>query len=530
MLIGHFKLFFMKIMKWNIYQVLSLLLFGFLLIWILLTFNMYGTNWDEPFQHQYGREILRYYSSSFHDTSAVTHDDLFYYGGLFEGTAEIIAGFLPFGVYDSRHLIAALTGLWGIIGAFLIGRIFAGNAGGFFSSLLVALFPTYVGHMFNNSKDIPFAAAYLWGLYSIIRSIKRFPEFNFKDALFVGIFCGIASGIRIGGILLFYFFILAWGLFSAYSLMLKTTGWKAVLKWQWGLLIRIPVLLASSVIPAAVFWPWLQAGKLKAVFLSLDHFTHLNGSGSPFYIPKYYMVKFPEWIFLFSLIGFGLFVLWLIRKIRSKDYVFDIRPLLAMLILFLGFALASLYPILQHSKLYNEIRQMIFAMLPLLVVCGISIALFLEKIKDNSRLRVAFLIFMVLGSFYYIYQIVSLIPYQYSYFNRFAGKNLEQAFSRYQGLDYYECSKAELIKGLKKYLEKTEGINSTNKVYTVSLNVHPLFPVEGLTYYFPPWNLKIVDGARARFVFGYGKGEGKTIYSIIRQGVVYGAVNDREVK
>ncbi len=415
------------------YLYLSLLLFALILAWILFTFQIYGTNWDEGFQHKYGQQIVSFYTSFFQDHSSQHFYDLYYYGGFFEAIAEIGVSVLPFGTYESRHLINALFGLWGIIGAFMIGKKFAGNAGGFFSALLLFLFPTYLGHMFNNSKDIPFAATFIWGIYSIIKTIFKFPDFRFKDALQVGLYCGITAGIRIGGLILFFYFIIAWVFYSVYRLVFENIQFHTVFKWQVNIIKRIPVLIISAFIVMALFWPWLQKYPISAIPESLQYFIHIRGLGDPMYIPSYYLVKFPEWIFVISIISLIIFSFWITGKFKAKTLSIDICKFTAWVVLILSFLFTSLYPIIQKSHLYNEIRQMIFAMVPLIIICGIVTALILEKIYKITWLKIIFLGLFIASSALYIYEIVSLYPYHYSYFNRFAGNNLAEAMKHYQG-------------------------------------------------------------------------------------------------
>lgn len=516
-------------MNKKIYLYLSFLLFAVIFVLILLTFKIYGVSLDEPLQHRYGQEILRFYSSFFQDRTAMFDYDLYLYGGFFEGIAESAALILPFGVYETRHLINALFGLWGIIGAFMIGKTFAGNAGGFFSAFLIVIFPTYLGHMFNNSKDIPFAAAFLWGIYGIIISIYHMNDFKAKDALQTGIYCGIASGIKVGGLILFFYFFIAWLLYSIYQLFITRINYKMFFKNQIDLLKRIPLLIISAYIMMALFWPRFQAYPISAVLDSLHKFSHINGLGDPFYIPKYYLVKFPEWIFIFFFIGLVLLVQWLIKIFRNKEVSNHIKTIIAGFILFLSFSFTSIYPMLQRSSFYNEIRHMIFAMLPLIMICGISIAFLLGKINGMFWLRITFISFIIIGSGWYIYQIASLYPYEYSYFNIFAGKNLKQAMAHYEGGDYWRHANGDMVKAIKNYLIKTEGPDAENKQYTIGL-VHSSDPLEVTTYYFSPWKFVITNRETARFILGETDTNLNTIYSIIRQDVIFGAVEDKSLK
>ena len=64
----------------------------------------------------------------------------------------------PFGNYETRHLLNGLVGVVGIVGTWKLGRVLGGPRAGFLAALFLALTPNYYGQMFNNPKDIPFAA------------------------------------------------------------------------------------------------------------------------------------------------------------------------------------------------------------------------------------------------------------------------------------------------------------------------------------------------------------------------------------
>ncbi len=513
-------------MNKKIYLHLSILLFAVIFVWILLTFQIYGPNWDEGFQHEYGIDILRFYTSLFQNRTSMHYFDLYYYGGFFEAIAEIGAAVLPFGTYESRHLVNALFGLWGIIGAFMIGRTFAGNAGGFFSALLMLLFPTYLGHMFNNSKDVPFAAAFLWGIYSIVKGVKKFPEFRFKDALSVGIYCGIASGIRSGGVILYFYFLLAWVFYSAYQFIINRIDYKTALKWQLDFIKRLPVLIVIAYITMAVFWPWLQKYPITAIPDSLHHYMTFHGTGDPMYIPSYYLVKFPEWIFILTFAGLLLLALWIIKQFKTKTLLVDIKTLTAWLVLFTSFFFTSLYPVLLSSTFYNEIRQMIFGMVPLIVICGITAALLLEKIDKIKWLKAAYFGLFVAFSALYIYEIASLYPYHYSYFNRFAGRDLAQALQHYVGGDYYEFGNKELFTALIKHIKEKEGPDLSKKIRLICLRT-PGSPTDPIREYLHAGNFAVTNCNSAQYILNDKSTNGTLIYSIVRQGVVFEQVRER---
>jgi hypothetical protein len=161
-------------------------LFLALAIVILLTFRDYGIGWDEPEAQEYGQFILDYYRTDGARPRALTYNNMYYYGGLFEATAVWLGELLPFDPFETRHLLNAAVGLLGIVGAWKLGRLLGGPKVGLLAALFLAAVPSYYGHMFLNSKDIPFAAAAVWALYYTVLVVRALPRPHLGLAMRLG--------------------------------------------------------------------------------------------------------------------------------------------------------------------------------------------------------------------------------------------------------------------------------------------------------------------------------------------------------
>src|SRR5262245_25245286 len=187
----------------KLYGRLSFALFLLLLILVVSTFTSYGASWDEEGQHLYGSALYRFYASLGTDRYAETiGDNLAYYGGFFEIVSYVATRVSPFGLHETRHLLSALCGIFGILGCWKLARLLAGAGAAFWTALLLSLYPSYYGHMFINSKDIPFAALYIWALYYLVRFLQEFPAISVGAAVRFGITAGLAMSVRVGGLLL----------------------------------------------------------------------------------------------------------------------------------------------------------------------------------------------------------------------------------------------------------------------------------------------------------------------------------------
>jgi asparagine N-glycosylation enzyme membrane subunit Stt3 len=151
----------------------------------------YGLTWDEKSQMRIGEAVLRYYRSYFHDGSMMHSGNLFLFGGFFDSLAHLAVEISPLGTYETRHVVNALFGCMGIVATYKLGTYLGGPPAGFFSAVFLTLTPVYYGHLFNNPKDIPFAALNVLSLYYILRSYDALPHAP-KHLVFV---LGITIGL-----------------------------------------------------------------------------------------------------------------------------------------------------------------------------------------------------------------------------------------------------------------------------------------------------------------------------------------------
>src|SRR5664280_873786 len=124
-----------------------------------ITFRDYGLGWDDYTHSQYGDLLLKLYGSGFADARALSFVNLYKYGGGFDMAAALAAKVLPFGLFETRRLVGAAIGIFGLFVTWRIGRRIGGPPAGLIALILLASCPLYYGHMFMNAKDAPFATA-----------------------------------------------------------------------------------------------------------------------------------------------------------------------------------------------------------------------------------------------------------------------------------------------------------------------------------------------------------------------------------
>src|SRR5437868_5021183 len=124
-----------------------------------LTFRDYGLGWDDYTHAEYADLLLRMYGSGFKDTGALSFANLYMYGGGFDMAAALLHKIIPLELFETRRLLGAVVGVIGLAVTWRLGRRVGGPLAGLAALLLLALCPTYYGHMFMNPKDAPFAVA-----------------------------------------------------------------------------------------------------------------------------------------------------------------------------------------------------------------------------------------------------------------------------------------------------------------------------------------------------------------------------------
>jgi hypothetical protein len=167
---------------------------------VALTFDDYGVNPDEGLHIANGKHVFDWYASGFTDRDIFTWSNVWAYGGAFDVVCHLVTLISPLSVYETRHLLTALIGLLGILGAFALGRMVGSEWTGLLAAGLLLLTPRYYGHAFFNQKDIPFAVGHVWSVALILRCWFSFPKIPPRLIALSGLVIGLTLGLRVGGI------------------------------------------------------------------------------------------------------------------------------------------------------------------------------------------------------------------------------------------------------------------------------------------------------------------------------------------
>ncbi len=461
----------------NAFKKLSYTLFTFLVIFVLATFKQYGISNDELVQHTYGQLLVKFYVSGFADQSAFTYKNLYLYGGFFDLVAASLEKVLPLWVWDVRHLLSAIFGLVGMIGAYKVARELANERAAFLTLLMLALTGAWSGAMFTHTKDVSFGACMIWALYYTLLISKVLPRIPLKLSIKLGIAIGLALGLRIGGAFaVIYLLVLV---LIAALLNSKKLAPRISFCWQ----------AAKGLIPAgivafalmALCWPWgvMGADHILIAAKSFSHFafnmnTIVNGEWinigeiSRLYLFEYLGVRLPE-IFLL-----GLLIATISLVARLLNIQTTYRAYLANKLPEISLAIAVLFPIMfvlyDRPALYNGVRHFTFIIPPLAVLAGIGLNKAWQALSRSVGWQATFtgLIFFLVAVA--TYAMTALHPYQYVYYNHFAAKNMQEAQHKWEG-DYWSSSLIDAGKMLSDYIrnEQKEGDVSHQGPYYVAV-------------------------------------------------------------
>src|ERR1700744_2907935 len=164
-----------------------------------LTFRDYGLGWDDYTHAEYADLLLKMYGSGFKDTSALSFVNLYMYGGGFDMAAALLHKVIPLELFETRRLVGAIVGVIGLAVTWRLGRRVGGPLAGLATLLLLALCPTFYGHMFMNPKDAPFAVAMVILMLGLVRLAEEYPHPSPRTVLIVGLGAGLSIGSRILG-------------------------------------------------------------------------------------------------------------------------------------------------------------------------------------------------------------------------------------------------------------------------------------------------------------------------------------------
>jgi 4-amino-4-deoxy-L-arabinose transferase-like glycosyltransferase len=456
---------------------------------VVRTFGDYGLTLDEEAHALYGDRLLSYFQRG------LSYDDELYtwYPGGYDVLAAAYRRVSALGSYDALHLMGGCVGVLGVVGVWQLGRALLGPIGAFVAALLCATTPVYYGHMFNNPKDLPFAVAYVWSLYAIVRLVQQLPRPSWRWSIAAGVAIGAAMSVRIAGLLLLVYLALV---LFAYALH---RGWHARSVAVGGRLLQSAALRLATAAAVAwgvllLAWPWAVLEPLRRPLAALSQFSEYTAHSRPMpygeriidtarpapvdYIPRYLALKLPDVVWVLLVLGAALGIWCVLARARSRA---EVRRTLALAVVGLAGALPPLYAVARGSSLYDGLRHVLFLVpVACVIAAGAAVMIGYAARRRHALLAVAVGLVVALGCADAALSMRSLHPHEYIYFNRASG-GLSAADGRYS-TNYYGGDYREAFEQLQHYLWRTEPDAYLDRDYVLT----GCFNGEMVPAYLPP--------------------------------------------
>lgn len=419
--------------------VYSLSLIIIAIVGILISFS-FGISGDEIDMNMLGKSTLDYLTTFGKDQTIFNLPKEFdrdgvmkYYGGAFEIIANIISKISPENTYSIRHILIFLSALASIFLASKICIKVSGYIAGIICVWFMFFYPFFIGNAMNNSKDIPFAFAYILSIYSILRFGEKESKYQWKDYLLLILPIAFAINIRIAGLILIgylpvYFFL---------KLFLE----KRLSEIKQYVLPIIIVSLGSYFL-SSIIWPFGLQNPLMNPIEALNAFSNFKVSINQLYegkkimsseLPRFFVLKA---IYLTSTIAFILGVLFsilFIIKNKSKQ--------IQLICLFIAFTVVFPISFLIYSKsnIYHLWRHslFIFPSISILIALGWDYMIISQK---NKFIKIGIATLFAICLLEPMYFMAKNFPHFITYFNPLTG-GFEKNYGYYETDFYYNSLK-----------------------------------------------------------------------------------------
>jgi tetratricopeptide (TPR) repeat protein len=454
-----------------------------LLILMLSLCRNAGISCDEVLHYNHSVSVYNYFASHGADQSALNTpiSNLKYYGQSYDDIVTIIIKWFNINdVYGFRHLMSSVAG-WLVI---FITALFAVWLGGYKEGILVlflfAVSPTFMGHTQNNLKDIPFALAYISGIYFTLRLLVSGKANSFRDLILLAASIAFSISIRAGGLImlcyLFFFLIVfyAFKYFNGY----KIDHVEIRTKFFWFCGISV-----TSWIFSILLWPFALKGPVKNVIESYNVMAHFPSTFRQifegkvewsdfmpwYYLPKSMLITFP----ILVLTGLLLFIVFFLKKMNPEK-----KLLIGCLIFTILFPLV--FVVYEKSNVYSSWRQFLFVYPGLVLLASIGFIRLYEFIR-SGYLKWGLVIIIVLLSIHPLKFMFSNPQFYYLYYNQLVG-GLKGAYSNYE-TDYYYQGQTEASRWLIDYIKNKKNDRPVKVMANYTIDWQFRFHPEIKTFY-----------------------------------------------
>ena len=426
-----------------------------ILLFFLFLFSVYsaltiGQSWDEGAQLANGKVTLDYLFSFGKIDEYVTYREN--YSPIYWSFQYVITKIFPL-EYEIQitHLINLFFSLATIFGISKICKIVFNKKVGKISFLVLFFYPVFFGHMGFNGKDTILAFSHVWITYLSIDylRVQHIKEKSLRSVVYIGILLAVATGIQLvflGSLLPIILFIFL-EIFFFKKFINKNFSYK---KFLFDLLKCFVVFYSLLIL----FWIDAHSNILLLPFDFLmgtfesDYKTGwccnlINGNyhfaieAPKFYFLTNFIYKSPEYFLI-------TYVLFLIFFLQSKNFFikefkyFNSKIYFLILILLYPDIISFIIP----YPIYDGLRLFLWTVPYFCIIPALTIYYLIENIQ-NKKSKITLLAlscFVIL----FIYNFLSITPYQYTYLNNLNG-DTKYRYMKFEN-DYWTSSLKELFR------------------------------------------------------------------------------------
>jgi len=340
-----------------------------------------GNSGDEDgFQYPYAEKIVDFYVTWGKDTTCLENIDMGMHGGWFDPLTVAIVRIFKINDYHTiRHILNALLGFVAILFSGLLAKNIGGWRAGAITLLLLFLSPRFLGHSFNNPKDLPFAALFIASIYFIHKFISEYPKPTVKTCVKLAVSIALAITSRVGGYLLFAYL----GLFILVYYLIVNKPKEYFSKKNFAIIRRLFFCYTGILIGAFLLtiplWPFIMRAPINNTVKSFtDLSQYAIGIRQLFegslqwsdmlpwhYTPKFILITIP----IAVIIGWVLFFTFIWKDKKNYFNYF---------IIFFAFFFPIFWIVYTNANVYGGWRHSLFAYPPMVVAAGLGFNLAIE--------------------------------------------------------------------------------------------------------------------------------------------------------
>lgn len=507
----------------------------------------YGISWDEHFEINMvfwnvnlitqGKELpgdAKYYGTVFNFTS----EAVFKVNEIFQ--KNLLGKNLNYNYQDHeyntllrtyerikvKHILTFLISLVTYFSVAGIVAILSGLEFAWLAPITLALFPSFWGHSFFNPKDIPFAAMFTLGTLLGAGLVNYYLKANREDiklginritiySLLYGILIGLVTGTRIGGFFFLFFVPIA----HLITILGKKNIYKEI-NYLWRF---YGAMFLSWMVTTTIVYPASWTNPVGWFFETLQYLSKHKWSGTVFFEGKFISGQLIPWYYLPKLLLITTPLIFLVTFVIGLFWIFfrykkfnDLQRACIILVLLQVFFLPIL-AIVRQSTIYDGIRQFIFILPGIAVICSATFIWIYQKISRKTMQLFACALIVALVS-PIVLDMLALHPYEYIYFNRISG-GLPKAYNQYE-TDYWGLSMREAMEWINNNGEPNLTVVSSHPVRLSKTFANPEIKVIAYEEFDQTKNAKpFYYLAMPRWDYQDKFAECKLVHQVIRQGV-----------